>query len=50
VTGVIGLEVPYRRTARGHRHRERGGDQGAEVFDVIINYESSAVATLEGSS
>jgi hypothetical protein len=50
VTGVIGLEVPVVSRPAAIGIVSPAGDQGAEVVDVIINYESSTAATLEGSS
>jgi hypothetical protein len=50
VTGVIGLEVPVVSQPAAIGIVSPAGDQGAEVVDVIINYESSTAATLEGSS
>jgi len=50
VTGVIGLEVPVVSQPAAISIVSPAGDQGAEVFDVVINYESSPAATLEGSS
>jgi hypothetical protein len=49
VTGVIGLEVPVVRQPAAIAIVSQAGDQ-ASVFDVIINYQSSTAAQLEGSS